>query len=648
MLGRASSADLEEEPKVNQEQKDEIEALFAMFGEDELCLLKPVWPVRLAVRLQYGESFAALRFLFPPRYPHKASCLCELETRDLGLQAHTRELLEMVEASREPLGFPSVMAMVQAAQEWISDHEAETCGRADPASGIREAEAEEAEDACDAWWLRDETEVDETMLAEAEKKAAGLLPDGGDEKSWARQCGAGSYGKSWEFIIGLVGKPSAGKSTLFNAATRPEVAGKEAAMAPHPFTTIDPNIAAGWFAAPCPSVELCCQEECEPEYGRSHNSERRFPLWVKDVAGLVPGAYMGRGRGNAFLNDLCDADSLIHVVDASGRSDAEGGDQGSSTGKTASSDPLEEIGWVRREIHLWIFCNVRAKWDTVRRKAKLAKLNSSLRDLAAERLFTLFTGYRASQQLAAQVYEATGHSLPNLAEDVLKWSEFDLHLLVACFLRVRFPIVVALNKADTPEAAHHISRVQEALGDTCLPVSARSELWLWQQRRKGTLAYEDGGDSVSVLGDFPEVEEQVKLLRQKVLDEYGSTGVLKVLSQAVYRRKPIFCCPVADFSTLESLPRTGSSPTGGYPKPNQTKPKLATMLMLRPLSTAEEVYAALKNEQMVRGDLVRAEVLQINGNGSTQVQVLRRDDTLRPKASPAAWVVRVLTNKKVK
>ena len=37
----------------------------------------------------------------------------------------------------------------------------------------------------------------------------------------------------------------------------------------------------------------------------------------------MPGAYLGRGRGNAFLNDLCDADSLIHVVDASGRSDRE-------------------------------------------------------------------------------------------------------------------------------------------------------------------------------------------------------------------------------------------------------------------------------------------------------------------------------------
>ena len=45
---------------------------------------------------------------------------------------------------------------------------------------------------------------------------------------------------------------------------------------------------------------------------------------------LGQGAYLGRGRGNSFLNDLCDADSLVHVVDASGRSDAEGVDHGSS------------------------------------------------------------------------------------------------------------------------------------------------------------------------------------------------------------------------------------------------------------------------------------------------------------------------------
>ena len=232
-VGRASSEDVQEESRVNQEQKDEVEALLAMFGEDELCILKPAWPLRLAIQLQHGESFASLRFLFPAGYPQKASCLCELEARDLGLQAHAREMLDMVEASREPLGFPSVMAMVQAAQDWISEHEAQVSARI-AKSEKSEQQTEEAEDASNAWWLRDETEVDEALLAEADQRAAKLLPDVGDEKLWARHCGAGSYGKPWEFIVGLVGKPSAGKSTLFNAATRPEVAGKEAAMAPHP------------------------------------------------------------------------------------------------------------------------------------------------------------------------------------------------------------------------------------------------------------------------------------------------------------------------------------------------------------------------------------------------------------------------------
>jgi len=37
------------------------------------------------------------------------------------------------------------------------------------------------------------------------------------------------------------------------------------------------------------------------------------------------GAYKGRGRGNAFLNDLCDADCLIHVVDVSGTTDTGAG-----------------------------------------------------------------------------------------------------------------------------------------------------------------------------------------------------------------------------------------------------------------------------------------------------------------------------------
>lgn len=45
---------------------------------------------------------------------------------------------------------------------------------------------------------------------------------------------------------------------------------------------------------------------------------------MKDVAGLVPGACDGRGKGNKFLNDLLDADVLIHVIDVSGETDENG------------------------------------------------------------------------------------------------------------------------------------------------------------------------------------------------------------------------------------------------------------------------------------------------------------------------------------
>lgn len=44
-------------------------------------------------------------------------------------------------------------------------------------------------------------------------------------------------------------------------------------------------------------------------------------------------------------------------------------------------------------------------------------------------------------------------------EAVHAWTEGDLHRLVAHFLRVRFPILLALNKADVPGALEHVREV---------------------------------------------------------------------------------------------------------------------------------------------------------------------------------------------
>lgn len=122
-----------------------------------------------------------------------------------------------------------------------------------------------------------------------------------------------------QHISGLVGKPSAGKSTFFNAATafarqRGSGVGNEdetidgAAMAAHPFTTIDPNI--GYCLVPAPDGSCPEDEEITCDYlrstglslgsthGRDSKGRRLISLCLKDVAGLVPGAYQGRGKGN--------------------------------------------------------------------------------------------------------------------------------------------------------------------------------------------------------------------------------------------------------------------------------------------------------------------------------------------------------------
>lgn len=100
--------------------------------------------------------------------------------------------------------------------------------------------------------------------------------------------------------IGIVGLPNAGKSTLFNALTR---AG--AAVAPYPFTTIDPNIGVAVLEDPrlTALAALIKPEEVVPA-----------TVTFVDIAGLVRGAHRGEGLGNQFLSHIRNVDALVMVL----------------------------------------------------------------------------------------------------------------------------------------------------------------------------------------------------------------------------------------------------------------------------------------------------------------------------------------------
>lgn len=108
--------------------------------------------------------------------------------------------------------------------------------------------------------------------------------------------------------IGIVGLPNAGKSTLFNALLKKQVAD----CAAYPFCTIEPNV--GVVAVPDERLTKLAQITKEEE--KMEKLPPIVPAVVEfvDIAGLVAGASKGEGLGNKFLSHIREVDIICHVV----------------------------------------------------------------------------------------------------------------------------------------------------------------------------------------------------------------------------------------------------------------------------------------------------------------------------------------------
>jgi GTP-binding protein YchF len=148
---------------------------------------------------------------------------------------------------------------------------------------------------------------------------------------------------------GIVGLPNVGKSTLFNALTKAQIAAEN-----YPFCTIDPNI--GIVPVPDPRLDALAVIV---------KPQRILPTTVEfvDIAGLVAGASKGEGLGNQFLGHIRETDAIAHVTRCFDDPDV--------IHVAGSPDPIRDIEIINTELAL-------ADLDSVTKAAeRLAKTAKS-------------------------------------------------------------------------------------------------------------------------------------------------------------------------------------------------------------------------------------------------------------------------------
>ncbi len=315
-------------------------------------------------------------------------------------------------------------------------------------------------------------------------------------------------------IVGVVGKPSSGKSTFFNAATMQDVP-----MAAYPFTTIEANKAVGFVRVEC--VDKDFNVQCNPRTGFCHNHVRFVPIELVDVAGLVPGAHEGKGMGNQFLSDLSRADMLVHVVDASGSTNEKG-----EAVAMGSHDPATDIEFLEEEIDLWFLGIIEKNW----RKFAGVPVESKAKLVTA--MAQNLSGVGATEaQIDAALLEL------NLTDKKLQfWSEGEKKSFAKKFREHSKPIVIAANKADMPNARQNVERLKQKFPDKIIiPCSGIAELTLKRAAKDGSVDYVQGAKSFEVKKELSEKQKQgLDYIQSHVLGVFGTTGVQEVLETAVF------------------------------------------------------------------------------------------------------------------
>jgi ribosome-binding ATPase len=314
-------------------------------------------------------------------------------------------------------------------------------------------------------------------------------------------------------LIGIVGKPSTGKSTFFMAATSVPVE-----RSARPFTTIKPNRAVAYVEVECVDKEF--GKQCNPRTGFCVSSRRFVPVELLDVAGLVPGAHEGKGLGNKFLDDLRQADLLIHIVDASGSTNEVG-----EAVQKGSYDPCNDVRFLEQELDFWIKGILDNNWIKLSREAKLnTKKNEDI-------ITNQFSGLGMSSTIIGRVLK----ELKLEDKPIDQWNEEERLSLCKKIRQIGKPIIIAANKCDLSTGYDNYLKLKKTFPEyLVIPCSAEAEITLKGAAKANLIKYIPGDKEFEVTGELNDAQKNALGIIKAVCERYDGTGIQKCLNAAVF------------------------------------------------------------------------------------------------------------------
>lgn len=274
--------------------------------------------------------------------------------------------------------------------------------------------------------------------------------------------------------LGIVGLPNVGKSTLFNALLKKQVAD----AANYPFCTIEPNVGI---------VEV--PDERLSVLAKIVNTTKIVPAAVEfyDIAGLVKGASKGEGLGNKFLSHIREVAAIAHVVRLF--------DDSNVIHVNNKVDPIDDIKTVETELIL-------ADLETVS-KHKVPKHNAEKETIQT---------HEVAQKIKAVLDRGLwAHQTP--------LSDEEKHLAKSLNLLTMKPVIYVFNVSEKQlenkaETEKQINEIIASLTETATTkVDASSYIYLNAKLETDVLGFSEA--------------EQKEFLQQYGLNETGLNRLIK-------------------------------------------------------------------------------------------------------------------------